>query len=81
MASYNFQQKSLLIKQHAKPMSLVDKRAIINRKPKLSKPQHTLKCTEGTKHFQLLLKYSFIFVELCIKTLNENQIICFSWGH
>ena len=87
-------------------MSLVDKRAIIDRKPKLSKPQHTLKCTEGTKHFQLLLddrifrqacifnvtwrltissqKFQMCdkFLKIyCIKTLNKNQIICFSWGH
>ena len=38
-------QKSLLIQQHAKLMSLVDKIAVIDGKPKLSKQQHTLKYT------------------------------------
>lgn len=40
-------QKSLLIQQNAKLMSLVDKIAVIDRKPKLSKQQHTLKYTRN----------------------------------
>lgn len=100
MASYTSCQKSLLIKQHAKLMSLVDKIAVINRKSKLFKQQHTLKCrrnetvilifvlndrtfrqarifnvtwrlTISSQKFQIfknVLKYSFIFVELCINT-------------